>query len=73
MKLQSGDRHSRCGVATHRFEQDRTRGDSNLMKLFTNDKAVIVIGDQNRCGKALRIGDSQHSLLEEAALGEERQ
>jgi hypothetical protein len=62
-KRQRGDAGGWRGVASDRLEQQPLRRDVDLAQLLGDDKAVLLIGDDERRGKARRGRDPQRGLL----------
>ena len=68
---QRGDAGRRRGVAADRLEQQRLRRHADLAQLLGDDKAVLLIGDDQRAAKARRAGDAQRRLLQQAVMAEQ--
>ena len=70
---QRGDAGGRRGIAADRLEQNALRRHAGLAQLLAGDEAVLIIGDQDGGGEALFVGDPQRRLLQQRALGDQRQ
>ena len=62
-----------CGVAADRLEQQGPRRRADLAQLLGDDKAMLFIGDEQRRGKAVAIGDAAQGLLQQAVVAEQTQ
>ncbi len=56
----------RGGIARHRFEQHASGGDTNLLRLFCDEKAILGIGNDDGRSVAGWIGDALQRFLERA-------
>ena len=70
-KPQGGRSDRRPGVAGERLEQDGLGLDADLLQLVVNQKPVILVADQDRCGKAYVAQSACRSVLQHRPFGRE--
>jgi hypothetical protein len=70
---QRGDRRGRRGVAADRLQQQCLRRRLDTAQLLGDDKAVLLVGDHQRVGKAGRARHPQRRLLQQAVLADQGQ
>ncbi len=61
------------GVAADRFENQRQRRGVDLAQLLGDDKAVLLIGDQQRRREPIGVADPPYRLLQQAVVTEQPQ
>ena len=70
---QRGGADRGASVARHRLEQDRLRLDADLAELLVDQEAMVLVADQQRCAKADVAQIARRRLLQQRALGDQRQ
>jgi hypothetical protein len=69
----AGDRRSGIAAAADGLEHDGRRLASGIAELLGDDETVLLVADDERGGEAAGIAHAGDGLLQQAALGGERE